>query len=85
MKRTCDSKYKKELDKACFALYVACSNSKNLSKGTVSDKILKERAYEIAINPKYNRYQRGLASIMYKCFDKNHDQEDQQDHDQEQM
>ena len=33
--------------------------------------ILKDRAYEITINPNYNGYQRGLASIVYKFFDKN--------------
>ena len=46
------------------------SDSKDLAKRTVSDKILKNRAFEIAINPKYDGYQRGLASMMYKFFDK---------------
>ena len=45
----------------------AYSDSKGLAKRTVSDKVLKDRAYEIAINPKYNGYQRGLA---YKFFEK---------------
>ena len=36
---------------------------------TISEKILKTRAYEIAINPKYDGYQRGLASMVYKFFD----------------
>ena len=31
---------------------------------------MKERAYEIAINCKYDRYQRGIASTVYKLFDK---------------
>ena len=31
---------------------------------------MKDRAYEIAINPKYDGYQRGLASMVYKFFDK---------------
>ena len=39
-------------------------------KRTVSDKILKDRAYEIAINPKYDGYQRELASMVYKFLDK---------------
>ena len=30
---------------------------------------MKNRAYEIAINPKYDGYQRGLASMVYKFFD----------------
>ena len=34
------------------------------------DKILKDRDYEIALNPKFKRYQRGLASILYKIFNK---------------
>ena len=46
------------------------SDSKDLAKRTVSDKILKNRAFEIAINPKYDGYQRGLAIMMYKFFDK---------------
>ena len=37
---------------------------------TVSDKILKDKAYTIAINPKYDEYQRGLASMVYKIFNK---------------
>ena len=35
-------------------------------KRTISGKVLKERAYEIAINHKYDGYQRGLASMVYK-------------------
>ena len=41
-----------------------------LTKRTISDKILKDRAYEIVINPKYDGYERGLASMVYKVFDK---------------
>ena len=44
--------YKNELDKACIAHDVAYSYSKDLAKRTISDKILKDRAYEIAINTK---------------------------------
>ena len=43
--------YRNELDKACFSHDAAYSDSKDLAKRTVSDKILKDRAYEIAINP----------------------------------
>ena len=57
-----------ELDKACFAHDAAYSDSKDLAKGTNLDKILINRAYEIAVNPKYDGYQRGLASMMYKFF-----------------
>ena len=47
-----------------------CSDSKDLAKRTVSDKILKDTAYEIVINPKYDGYQRGLTSVVYNFFDK---------------
>ena len=43
---------KNELDEACFAHDVACSNSKDLAKRTVSENVLKDIAYEIAINAK---------------------------------
>ena len=44
------------LDKACFADDAAYSDSKDLAKRTISDKILKNRAYDIAMNCKYNGY-----------------------------
>ena len=44
-------------------------------KKTICDKILKDRAYNIAINPKYDGYQKGLASVVYKFFDKKQDRE----------
>ena len=37
---------------------------------SISDKILKDRAYEIARNCIYDGYQRALASMVYKFFDK---------------
>ena len=62
--------YKKELDKACFQHDMAYGKSKNLVKRTQSDKVLKDKAFKIASNPKYDSYQRGLASIVDKFFDK---------------
>ena len=62
--------YESELDKACFQNDSVYSKYKNLTKRTQSDKILKQQAFEIVANPKYDGYQRGLASIMYKFFDK---------------
>ena len=62
--------YKNELDKACFAHDAAYSDSKDLTKRTVADKILINRAFDIAKDPKYDGYQRGLASMVYKFFDK---------------
>ena len=43
---------------------------KDLAKRTVSDKFLRDKAFNIAKNPKYDGYQRGLASMVYKFFDK---------------
>ena len=62
--------YRIKLDEACFAHDAADSASKDLAKTTISDKILKDRAYEIARNCKYDEYQRALASMAYKFFDK---------------
>ena len=58
--------YRNELDKACFAHDAAYSDSKDLAK----DKILKDRAYEIARNRGYYGYQRASASMVYRFFDK---------------
>ena len=59
-----------ELDKPCFTHDAAYSDSKNLTKRTVADKNLKNKAFDIANDPKYDGYQRGLASMVYKLFDK---------------
>ena len=63
--------YKNELDKACFAHDDAYSDSKDLTKRTVPDKILRNRAFNIAKDPKYDWYQRGLPSMVYNFFHKN--------------
>ena len=60
--------YRNELGKACFAHDTTYSNSKDLVKTTISDNILKDRAYEIARNRNYHGYQRALANMVYKCF-----------------
>ena len=62
--------HRNELDKACFAYDAAYSDSKDLAKATISDQILKDRVYEIATNRNYDGYQRALASMVYKFFDK---------------
>ena len=62
--------YKNELDKVCFAHDAAYSDSKDLIKRTVADKILKNKAFHIAKDLTYYGYQRGLASMVYKFFDK---------------
>ena len=61
--------YRNELGKACFAHDAAYSDSKDLAKEAIWDKILTDRAYEIARNHKYHGYQRALASMIYKIFD----------------
>ena len=62
--------YKNELDKACFQHDVAYGDFKDLKGRTFSDRVLKNKAFNIAKNPKYEWYQRGLAPIVYKFFDK---------------
>ena len=49
---------------------MAYTKSKDLVKRTQLDKFLKDKAFKIANNPKYDGYQRGLASMVYKFFDK---------------
>ena len=62
--------YRNELDKACFQHDAGYSKYKDLTKRKQSDKFLKQKAFEIAANPKYDGYQRGLASMVYTFFDK---------------
>ena len=62
--------YRNELDKACFQHDMAYGKSKDLIKRTQSDKVLKDKAFKIANNSNYNGYQGGLASMVYKFFDK---------------
>ena len=60
--------YKNELDKACFQHDMAYGKTKDLVKRTQSDKVLKDKAFKIVSDPKYDGYQRGLASMVYKFF-----------------
>ena len=62
--------YKNELDKDCFQLDMAYGKSKDLVKRKHSDKVLKDKAFTIASNQRYDSYQRGLPSIFYNFFDK---------------
>ena len=57
--------YKDELDKACFQHDMAYSDFKDLERRTTSDKVLRDRAFNIAKNPKYDGCQRALASMVY--------------------
>ena len=62
--------YKNEFDKASFQHDIAYGKSKDLAKKTQSDKVLRNKAFKIASDPKYDDYQRGLASMVFKFFDK---------------
>ena len=71
-KRTGDTRYiyRNELDKACFQHDSAYADHKDLINRTEADKVLRDKAYDIASNPECDGYQRGLASMVYKFFDK---------------
>ena len=62
--------YQNKLDKACFQHDVAYGNFKYLTRRTSSDKISHHKAFSNATNPKHDGYQRRLASVVYKFFDK---------------
>ena len=49
---------------------MAYGDSKDLSRRTAFDRILCDKAFNIAKNTKYGGYQRGIASMVYKFFDK---------------
>ena len=67
-KETGDSRYiyQNELDKVCFKHDMAYGDFKDLTRRTASDKIFRDKAFNLAKNPKYDGYQRGLASMVYK-------------------
>ena len=71
-KRTGDTHYiyRNELDKACFQHDSAYADHKDLINRTEADKFLRDKAYDIGSNQEYDGYQRGLASMVYKFFDK---------------
>ena len=61
---------KNKLDKACFQHDMAHWYFKDLKRKTFSDKFLRDKVFNIAKNPKYDGYERGLTSMVYKFFDK---------------
>ena len=71
-KETGDTKYiyRNELDKACFQHDLAYGDFKDLARRTASDKVLRDKEFNIAKNPKYDGYEKSLASTVYKVFDK---------------
>ena len=56
--------YKNELDKACFPHYMAYGDFKTLAKRIIADKVLRDKAFKIASDQKYDGYQKGLASMV---------------------
>ena len=71
-KETADSRYiyRNELDNACFQYDMAYGDFKDLEKRTATDKVLRDKAFNIAKDLQYDGYQRGLASMVYTFFDK---------------
>ena len=70
-KQTGDTRYiyRNELDKACFQHDSAYADNKDLINRTKSDKVLRDKVYNIASNPECDGYQIGLANMVYKFFD----------------
>ena len=68
MKETEDPQYihQKELEKTYFQHDMAYGNFKDFPRGTASDKVLRDKAFNIVKNPKYDGYQKGFASMVYK-------------------
>ena len=60
----------KIVDKACFQHDMDFGDFKDLTTRTASDKILRDKPFNIDKNPKYDGYQRGPASMVYNFFDK---------------
>ena len=57
--------YRNKLDKSCFQNEMTYGDFENLAKITASDKFSKDKAIDIAKNPKYDGCQRGFASLVY--------------------
>ena len=62
--------FKKKLDKTCFQHVMAYVDFKDLPKRTASEKVLLDQVFNIAKNTKYDGYERDLASMRYKSFNK---------------
>ena len=62
--------YQNHLDKVCFQRDMAYGDFKDFTRRTVFDKILRDKAFNIGKNSKCNGYRKGIASMIYKFFDK---------------
>ena len=49
---------------------MAYGDFRDLARRTTADKVLRDGGFNIAEDPKYDGYQRGLVSMAYKFFDK---------------
>ena len=56
--------YRNELDKACFPHEMTYGDFKDLAKRRAADKTLRDKAFNIAKDPKYDGYKRGLSSMV---------------------
>ena len=61
---------KNDVDKVCFQYDMAYGKYKDLTKRREPDKVLRDKDFKIASDPKYDEYERGLASMIYKFFNK---------------
>lgn len=68
---THDSMYiYRNASKSCFQQDMVYGSYKDIARKTAFDKLLLDKPFEIASNPKYHGYCRALASILCKSFDK---------------
>ena len=67
-KETSRYTYQKKQEKACFQHYMVYWDFKNLSRKATSNKVLRDKAFNIAQNLKYDGCKCGLASMIYKFF-----------------
>ena len=57
--------YKNEIDKVCFQHDMAYGDLKDLARRTASDKVLRDKAFNIAKNSRYDGYQRGMVNTFF--------------------
>ena len=62
--------YQNEIDKGCFEHDMAYGDFKGVNRRAAAHKMLCGKAFNISKNLKYDGHQRGLASMVYKFFDK---------------
>ena len=62
--------YLNKLDKACFQHDMAYGDFKDLPRRTAADKALCDKAFNITKYLRHDGYKKGLASMVYKFFDK---------------